>query len=158
MSVATQFAPTVPVPVRARSARERLAEPFEGGPSVVAPSVPAPRPAGVSALRPPRGAEVVAPVRLTRRGVVVLFLAVAVLGGVLVWLAALSAGGHASAPPADAVPAGVTVVTVQSGDTLWSIAGRVAPDRDPRAEVADLQRLNHLGGADLAPGQQLRVR
>jgi LysM repeat protein len=46
---------------------------------------------------------------------------------------------------------------VQSGDTLWSIASRVAPGRDPRDEVARLQRLNHLDGVDLAAGQVLRT-
>ncbi len=48
-------------------------------------------------------------------------------------------------------------VTVQSGDTLWSIAGRIAPQRDASAEVADLQRLNHLSGVALVPGQVLRT-
>ena len=48
-------------------------------------------------------------------------------------------------------------VTVQPGDTLWSIATRLAPQRDPRAEVADLQQLNHLGGGPLVPGQVLRT-
>ena len=49
-------------------------------------------------------------------------------------------------------------VTVHRGDTLWDIASRVAPDRDPRAEVAVLQRLNHLDGTALQPGLTLRTR
>lgn len=69
------------------------------------------------------------------------------------WLGAVSApGAGRSAAP---VPA---QVTVHAGDTLWSIAGRIAPGVDPRAEVATLQRLNHLGGAQLQPGQVLRTR
>jgi LysM repeat protein len=48
-------------------------------------------------------------------------------------------------------------VTVQPGDTLWKIATRVAPQRDPRAEVAALQQVNHLDSAGLVPGQVLRT-
>jgi hypothetical protein len=40
---------------------------------------------------------------------------------------------------------------------LWSIATQVAPSRDPRAEVAELQRVNHLDGVELAAGQLLRT-
>ena len=138
MSVATEFAPTVTIPARALS------------------HVPAARPmplATVTVLRPPGAGTVAAPLRLTRRGVVVVALAVAALGAVLVWLAALSAPSPAAAPES-----GPAAVTVRSGDTLWSIASRVAPQRDPRAEIATLQHLNHLGGVDLTPGQVLRVR
>lgn len=90
--------------------------------------------------------------RLTRRGVHVLAVAVAVAAVGLVLLARASA--PSSDAPAVAVPA---TVTVHSGDTLWSIAGRVAPQRDAAAEVAELQQLNHLSGAALVPGQVLRT-
>jgi LysM repeat protein len=49
------------------------------------------------------------------------------------------------------------VVTVAPGDTLWSIAERVAPNTDPRAEVAALQKRNGLTGVDLVPGEVLRI-
>jgi LysM repeat protein len=49
-------------------------------------------------------------------------------------------------------------VTVRPGDTLWGIASRVAPQRDPRAEIALLQRLNGLHDVALVPGQVLRLR
>jgi nucleoid-associated protein YgaU len=134
MSVATEFAPSVPVPARAR-----VAAPVE---------LPA-RLATVTVLRP--GRPETPPVRLTRRGVVVLAVLVGLVGLALVWVARLSAP---SAAPAPAAP---SVVTVQAGDTLWSIAGRVAPNRDPFDEVARLERANHLAGVELVPGQQLRV-
>jgi nucleoid-associated protein YgaU len=92
-------------------------------------------------------------VRLTRRGVVVVALAVALLAGVLVWLARLSAPQAATPRPA------VHVVVVQPGDTLWGIATRVAPGGDPQAEVERLMRRNHLTDpGQLRPGMQLRVR
>ena len=133
MSVATELVPTVTIPLRAR---------------------PADRPsrlASVTVLHAPRELGEAPPVRLTRRGVAVLTGAVVALGSLLVWLAALSAPHTPAAPPAPAS------VTVQPGDTLWSIANRVAPGRDPVAEVAALQQRNDLASVDLTPGQVLRV-
>jgi Tfp pilus assembly protein FimV len=132
MSVATEFAPVVFIPERARTQR---------------PS------ATILTLRQPAPASIAPPARLTRRGVVMLSLAVAALAGALVWLAALSA--PAAAPVRADVPASISV---RSGDTLWSIASRVAPNRDPRLEVASLQRLNHLAGVALVPGQVIKTR
>jgi hypothetical protein len=100
------------------------------------------------------------PVRLTRRGSVVLAAAVAVACAALVSLAWLSAPGSSgsASQPAPGAPSSAATVTVENGDTLWSIAGRVAPGKDPRAEVDLLQRLNALSGAALTPGQTLRTR
>ena len=103
-------------------------------------------------LQRPSAESVAAPLRLTRRGVRVLALAVAALAVALVSLAALSAPSDSAGRPQPAT------VTVRDGDTLWAIASRVAPDRDPRAEVAELQRRNHLVGVDLTAGQVLRTR
>jgi len=47
-------------------------------------------------------------------------------------------------------------VVVQPGETLWSIASIVAPDDDPREVVADIQRINGIGGA-IQPGQELAI-
>src|SRR5437773_331928 len=116
MSVATELVPTVSIPARAR---------------LTAPLEQPEQWASVTVLRPPVDPGSSA-VRLTRRGIVVLAVAVLALGVALIWLAKLSAPQPAAAPPAP------HSVTVQPGDTLWSIASRVAPDRDPRAEVAAL--------------------
>jgi hypothetical protein len=48
-------------------------------------------------------------------------------------------------------------VTVMEGDTLWSIAGTVDPNRDPRDVVAEIVELNTLPGSVLQSGQQLYV-
>ncbi len=129
MSVATEFAPVVFVPSRARQAQHPGATVID--------------------LRPPSQQSIADPLRLTRRGVIVATLAVALLAVALVGLAWLSAPTVRSTvrPPAS--------VAVRTGDTLWSIATRVAPQRDPRAEVAELQRVNHLSGVDLIAGQVL---
>jgi LysM repeat protein len=141
MSVATELVPTVTIPAHAR-----LAEPLRRPGRPERPG----QGASVTVLHAPADAGT-APLRLTRRGVVVLTVAVLALGVALIWLARLSSPQPAAVAPAP------HAVTVQPGDTLWSIASRVAPGRDPRAEVAALQRRNHLDGVQLLPGQVLRV-
>jgi hypothetical protein len=138
MSAATEFAPVVYIPESARTC-------------------PAQRLATVTQLYRPSERTVAPPVRLTRRGVVVLAAAVAVLASALMLLAWLSAPASAGGSGAGAasVPAHITV---RPGDTLWSIATRVAPNRDPLAEVADLKQWNSLGTGPLIPGQVLRTR
>jgi nucleoid-associated protein YgaU len=107
----------------------------------------------VHVLHPPVDRGSAAPLRLTRRGVAVVTTAVLLLAAVIVWLAAASAPRPFGAGTATRV----AVVTVHPGDTLWSIAQRVAPNVDPRAEVAVLQRVNRLSSVLLTPGQLIRV-
>jgi hypothetical protein len=162
MSVATEFPPEVyiPLPARPRTAtvlpfRPRpMAEPGGEGDSLrqaarrVDASYPV-RPA-VTIGEPIRAK---APVRLTRRGYVVVALLAAALTTGLLLLA------HASAPSSHPAPAGDGVaVTVRPGDTLWSIASRIAPQRDPRLTVSALEQLNHLDTPAVLPGQVLRTR
>lgn len=44
-------------------------------------------------------------------------------------------------------------VVVQAGDSLWSIAERVAPERDPREVVTAVRELNGLRSNLIQPGQ-----
>ncbi len=74
----------------------------------------------------------------------------------LVWAAAASSRAASGAGTSTQVGS-ATSVTVRSGDTLWSIATRVAPAQDPRAEVDTLRRVNHLAGVGLEPGQVLQL-
>jgi hypothetical protein len=131
MSVATEFAPVVYIPTRALPDEQPIAT--------------------VMTLHRPSEQSIAAPLRLTRRGVTAIAVVVAALAVGLVWLAWLSA------PAAPAAAHRPDSVTVGTGDTLWSIATRVAPARDPRAEIAELQRINHLASADLTAGQVLRT-
>ena len=77
----------------------------------------------------------------------------------------LAGGGHPSSaaganPPTSAVALSAAEVAATSwvvapGDTLWSIAARVAPDADVRATVDRLVQLN--GNDPIAVGQHLRL-
>ncbi len=110
-------------------------------------------PAGSAAAGSQAGCLQARPLRLTRRGVVALALGVAAVGGLLLLVAHLSAG----TPAAPALPAPGAVVTVQPGDTLWSIAGQVAPGHDPRQVVERIRESNDLTSVSLFPGQTLKV-
>lgn len=74
---------------------------------------------------------------------------------VLLWaaFAAGRAGSSASTRMAAGPPVGH--VTVVPGDTLWSLATRSDPERDPREVVRHIRRLNRLESPTLHPGQQL---
>ena len=50
-----------------------------------------------------------------------------------------------------------TVVVVQPDDTLWSVAARHAPGRDPFRTIEEIQRLNGIADHTIHPGQQLLV-
>ena len=89
--------------------------------------------------------------RLTRRGRVVLLVVAALL-----LLAAISVG-RAGSQAATATENGPMLqqTTVQPGETLWSVAQRIAPKNDPRDVVAQIRRINHLPSSGLRAGQQL---
>jgi hypothetical protein len=61
------------------------------------------------------------------------------------------AAGDASARSLE----GGGIVVVRAGDTLWSIASRVAPGDDPRPLVDRLSATRH--GAPLQPGERIRL-
>jgi hypothetical protein len=90
------------------------------------------------------------PVRLTRRGRLVLLALVLFLGALVGFLGA--APGQAADPAKPAVTA-----VVEPGDTLWSFAERNLPNWQPKAAVVELKRLNDLEGYVIHPGQRLTL-
>ena len=90
-------------------------------------------------------------VHLTVRGRTVFLL-----GLVALLLAAFSLGRQQSsaATPPTVAPV-LQQTTVTAGETLWSLAHRVAPENDPREVVEQLRELNHLRSSDVWAGQQL---
>jgi len=97
-----------------------------------------------------------APIRLTRRGRVVVRG-----GGLLLAGAAVLVGLLALTRPAEAgsqvhrVP--VTYRTVLPGETLWAIAGEVDPTSDRGDTIASIMELNALSDPALAAGQRIAL-
>jgi nucleoid-associated protein YgaU len=96
-------------------------------------------------------------VRLTRRGRLVLALALALLAA-LVAAGLFAAGASAAQASGPAVAHGGDArVFVQPGDTLWSIAQRIRPGADPQTVVQGILQANHLASATVTVGQRLWV-
>ena len=49
------------------------------------------------------------------------------------------------------------VVTVASGETLWSLASQMADGGDVQALVAEIASANSLKGVDVTAGQKIRI-
>ena len=94
-------------------------------------------------------------VRLTRRGRLARTLLVLSLAVVLASAFGLKAGAGTS----DQVGAPTTFieVTVAPGDTLWSLATRLADGSDVRALVDEIASVNSLASAEVQAGQKLRI-
>mgnify|MGYP001032309973 CR=1 FL=1 len=96
--------------------------------------------------------------RLTVRGRRVLTALVALPVAAAIAAAVIAGGGSALASRAAGAPAGTyPTVTVSAGDSLWSIAERIAPQADPRDVVDAIVQLNALDGVGIAPGNRLSV-
>jgi LysM domain len=94
--------------------------------------------------------------RFRRRRLLALLMATATVLGGLAVVRAFAGGTFGSGdgdPPAPPITDDVYVV--QPGDSLWSIAERVAGGRDPRLVVATLREQH--GDAQLQVGQRLLI-
>lgn len=83
-----------------------------------------------------------------RRRLVAAIAGAVVLGGVVQAGGALAGSSPSNRPARPAVP---VVHIVAPGDTLWKIAGQIAPDRDPRDVVDAIT--DARGGGDLQIGE-----
>jgi nucleoid-associated protein YgaU len=117
----------------------------------------APRPSTPRPSTPRPSAPVAArtPVRLTRRGrLVVAAAALLVAAAVSVVLAgAAQALGHSGGPARPG--AGITKVQVQPGQNLWTLAEAYDPNADPRQVIQEILQLNSMSTDQLQPGQVL---
>jgi nucleoid-associated protein YgaU len=138
-------------PAASRSAWPAPVPPEPGTPGT--PGTPG-APGTESRVRP-------APIRLTRRGRIVVWTLVAIaVAGVagLIWLAIggqAQASSHAGA--GRSAGSGVARVVVRSGQTLWGIAAKVDPGADPRVIIPQIVELNSLRGTAISVGQVLWV-
>jgi nucleoid-associated protein YgaU len=101
------------------------------------------------------------PIRLTRRGRIVVSV-LALLGAAavacLIWL---TVGGQAEAAsqikPGPPLGNSVQRVVVRPGQTLWGIATAVDPSADPRTVIPEIVDLNSLAGTGISAGQVLWI-
>jgi len=116
-----------------------------------APRTQAPR------TQAPRGNAAAVPLRLTRRGRIV----VAAAAALLVTLLSLLATGAAWATSHSATPRGadrsLAQVVVLPGQSLWSVAESADPNADPRLVMQQIIELNGLTGDVIQAGQRLWV-
>lgn len=94
--------------------------------------------------------------RLTRRGRVVFGALAAALVGALL-MVAVAFGSTQAVASAEASGAEFGYVVVQPGASLWSVAAQLDPSADPRDVVAEIVRLNQLGGSGVQAGQPIAV-
>jgi hypothetical protein len=94
-------------------------------------------------------------VQLTRRGRLVLLVAL-VAAGIALMLAVSGLAGGAAAGTTPTRPASRTIV-VQPGQTLWSIARDIAPNADRRDTIARIVELNALPSSAVSAGERIAV-
>jgi hypothetical protein len=113
------------------------------------------RPAATSCVTTSQPAA--APLRLTRRGrIVVAGLAVLLLTVLsLVIAGAAQATSHAA--PRGAAGTSLGQVVVRPGQSLWSVAENADPDADTRLVIQQIVQLNALSGDTVFAGQRLWV-
>jgi LysM repeat protein len=104
-----------------------------------------------------RSAAAAVPLRLTRRGRIV----IAAVAALLVTLLSLLATGAAQATSHSVRPRvadrSLTQVVVRPGQSLWSVAQSADPSADPRQVMQQIIELNGLSGDVILAGQQLWV-
>jgi LysM domain len=139
--------------------------PTATAPGLVAPPEPAldrparPQPARPRPPldRPARTQQASVPLRLTRRGRVVVGIAAALLLAVLSLVIAGSAQATNHLVPSRAAQQNLTQVTVRPGQSLWSVAENADPDADTRIVIQQIVQLNGLTGDTIFAGQLLWV-
>ncbi len=107
----------------------------------------------------PAAQPVSAPLRLTRRGRIVLVILAAVLATAAITVASMALSGAQAANhgrPGGGY-AGMHQIVVQPGQTLWSIATRAEPAADPRQVIQEIMTANSMPGQTVQAGQLLWV-
>jgi hypothetical protein len=65
--------------------------------------------------------------------------------------------GQAATAGSDQVKAHFNYVTIHSGENLWQLAAKIAPNEDRRDWIAKVVDLNALTSAEVTPGQRIAL-
>jgi LysM repeat protein len=106
---------------------------------------------------PARDQVATLPLRLTRRGRVVVAVATVLLLAALSLVIAASAQATNHPVPSRATQQSLAQVTVRPGQSLWSVAENADPDADTRAVIQQIIELNGLTGNVVFAGQRLWI-
>jgi LysM domain len=132
----------------------RAPHPVTSHPGAPQPAAARPRAPHQASLRPDVPPV---PLRLTRRGRLVLAALAALLVTVVSLLAANAAQATNHALPPGAARQDLVQVVVGPGQSLWSVAESTDPDQDTRAVVQQIVEINGLSSDMVFAGQQLWV-
>lgn len=133
------------------------------GPQEQQETATSPAPAGVASLAAARARAEArrVPIRLTRRGRIVVgtLIGIGVTAlAALIWLAVAGQAQASGKAKAGQSPGGtVARVVVKPGQTLWGIAAQVDPGADPRAVISQIVDMNSLSSTAISVGQVLWV-
>ena len=94
-------------------------------------------------------------ISLNRRGRLARTLVVLSLAIVLASLLSAKAGAGTQASSTASSP--FITVTVAPGESVWSLATRVAPAGDVRSLVSEIVTINSLPSVNLTAGQKIRI-
>ena len=106
---------------------------------------------------PARAQAAAVPLRLTRRGRIVVAIAAALLVALLSLLATGTAQATSHSAPSRVADRNLSQVVVRPGQSLWSIAENADPNADPRLVMQQIIELNGLTSNVIMAGQLLWV-
>jgi hypothetical protein len=132
--------------------------PATGAPDVRRPATRARRPA--TRARPAGHQDAVAPLRLTRRGRIVVAVLAVVLATVIITVIGMAVAGGAQASNHGRDGAGyqgMRQIVVQPGESLWTIASQAEPSADPRLVISRIMTANSLTSTVVQAGELLWV-
>jgi nucleoid-associated protein YgaU len=96
-------------------------------------------------------------VRRRRTSVALILAGVVLLGPVSRAWGGATAGDRTTSVAQPALDNATREYVVARGDTIWAIASRTHPERDPRPLVDAIEHLNGVRTSDIVPGQTLLI-
>jgi LysM domain len=97
------------------------------------------------------------PLRLTRRGRIVIAAVAALLVTMVMLIVSGAAQATSHSVPPGSAEQNLTRVVVRPGQSLWSVAESADPDADTRLVIQQIIELNALTGDAVFVGQRLWV-